>query len=64
MLLWTAFILLAAWLIGMAGLYDVGDAAHALLLVGLMLLLIGVLRARDAAVGANAGGSGRHSGER
>ena len=49
MLLKVAFVLLVAWLVGVVGLYDVGDLVHGLLLVGLMLLLLGVLRARDAA---------------
>jgi hypothetical protein len=44
--------LLAAWLVGILGVYRVGDAIHVLLLVGGMLLLLGVLRARDAAIAA------------
>lgn len=45
-----ALALFATWLLGVAGLYSVGDAVHVLLLVGLMLLMLGFLRARDAAV--------------
>jgi hypothetical protein len=50
MLLKIALVLLAAWLVGVLGVYSVGDAVHVLLLVGLMLLLLGFLRARDAAI--------------
>jgi len=39
-----------AWLLGIAGLYRVGAVVHVLLLVGLMLLLLGFLKARDAAM--------------
>ena len=49
MLFTIAFVLLAAWLLGMVGVYRVGDAVHVLLLIALMLLLIGFLKARDAA---------------
>jgi hypothetical protein len=50
MLLTVALLLLAAWLIGVIGLYRVGDLVHVLLLVGLMFLLLAFLRARDVAV--------------
>jgi hypothetical protein len=50
MLFKTAFVLLIAWLLGVLGVYQVGDLVHVLLLVGLMLLLLAFLRARDAAV--------------
>ena len=50
-LLRIAFILLIAWLLGVLGLYSIGDLVHVLLMVGLMLLLMGALRARDAAAG-------------
>jgi hypothetical protein len=50
MLFKIALLLLAAWWIGVVGLYRVGDLVHVLLLVGLMLLLLAVLRARDVAV--------------
>jgi len=49
MLLKMAFVLLIAWLLGVLGLYRIGDLVHVLLLVGLMLLLLGALKARDAA---------------
>ena len=50
MLLKMAFVLLIiAWLLGVLGLYRIGDLVHVLLLVGLMFLLLGALKARDAA---------------
>ena len=49
MLLRTAFVVLIAWLVGVLGLYRIGDLVHVLLLVGLMLFLLGALKARDAA---------------
>ena len=49
MLLKAAFLLLIVWLLGIVGVYDVGSLVHVLLLVGLMLLLLGMLKARDAA---------------
>ena len=48
-LLKAACLLLIAWLLGIVGVYDVGSLVHVLLLVGLMLLLLGMLKARDAA---------------
>jgi len=60
MLFKTAFVLLGAWLLGVFGLYSIGDLVHVLLLVGLMLLLLAVLKARDAAaVRGNDMGSGK-----
>lgn len=53
MLLKTALVLLALWLLGIVGVYDIGDGVHVFLLVGLMLSLLGFLRARDAAVAAS-----------
>jgi Family of unknown function (DUF5670) len=50
MLLKIAFVLLIAWLLGVVGLYRIGDLVHVLLLVGLMLLLLAALKARDAAM--------------
>lgn len=50
MLFTIAFVLLAAWLFGFLGMYPGGDLFHVLLLVGLMLLLLAFLRARDAAI--------------
>jgi hypothetical protein len=52
MLLKVALVLLAVWLIGVLGVYDIGDAVHVLLLLGGMLLLLGVLKARDGTAGA------------
>jgi hypothetical protein len=49
MLFTIALVLLAAWLLGIIGVYRVGDAVHVLLLVGLMLLLFAFLKARDGA---------------
>ena len=51
MLFKAAIALLAIWLLGcMVGVYRVGDLAHVFLLVGLMLLLLAMLKARDAAL--------------
>ena len=50
MLFKAAFALLAIWLLGMVGVYRVGDLVHVFLLVGLMLLLLAMLKARDAAL--------------
>ncbi len=49
MLFKVGLVLLAVWLLGLVGVYRIGDLLHVLLLVGLMLLLLGLLRARDAA---------------
>jgi hypothetical protein len=49
MLLKIAFVLLVVWLLGVLGLYRIGDLVRVLLLVGLMLFLLGALKARDAA---------------
>lgn len=56
MLFWIAVVLLMAWLLGVVGVYNVGDLVHVLLLVGLMLLLLAFVRAREAAVRRVAGG--------
>ena len=50
MLFRTAVVLLAAWFLGVVGVYRVGDLVHVLLLVGLMLLLLAVVKSRDAAI--------------
>lgn len=52
MLLKVALGLLVVWLVGALGVYDIGDAVHILLLVGGMLLLLGLVKARDAALDA------------
>ena len=49
MLFKIAFALLAVWVLGLIGLFSAGDLVHVLLLVGLMLLLLAFLKARDAA---------------
>jgi uncharacterized protein DUF5670 len=55
MLHWITLVLLIAWILGVLGTYDVGDLVHVLLLVGLMLLLVAFLRAREAALRRAAG---------
>ena len=57
MLFKIAFVLLVAWLLGVFGVYSGGDLVHVLLLIGLMLLLLAFLRARDAAVRRAVGGN-------
>jgi hypothetical protein len=52
MLFRVGLVLLAMWLLGLVGVYRIGDLFHVFLLVGLMLLLLGFVRARDAAVRA------------
>ena len=56
MLFKIAFVSLVVWLLGVAGAYPAGELVHVLLLVGLMLLLLAFLRARDAAVRRAVGG--------
>jgi hypothetical protein len=56
MLFTIAFVLLVAWLLGVLRVYPGGDLVHVLLLIGLMLLLLAFLKARDAAVRRAAGG--------
>jgi hypothetical protein len=51
MLLKSSLVLLFAWLVGVLGLFSIGGLVHVLLLVGLMLGLLGALKARDAAAG-------------
>lgn len=50
MLFKAAIVLLAIWLLGIVGVYRVGDLVHVFLLVGLMLLLLAMLKARDRAL--------------
>jgi hypothetical protein len=45
----VAVALLLVWVAGIVGLYPTDDRIHALLLVGLLLSLIRVLKARHAA---------------
>ena len=49
MLVKTALLLLTAWLLGVVGVFNAGELVHVLLLVGLLLLLLGFLSARDTA---------------
>jgi hypothetical protein len=56
MLFKIALVLLAVWLLGVVGVYTIGDLVHVLLLGGLMLLLLAFLRARDVAVRHAIGG--------
>ena len=56
MLFTIAFALLAIWGAGLMGMYPGGDLVHVLPLVGLMLLLLAFLRARDAVVRRAMGG--------
>jgi hypothetical protein len=56
MLFTIALVLLVVWLLGVLGVYTIGDLVHVPLLVGLMLLLLASLRARDAAVRRAIGG--------
>ena len=46
----AALVLLAIWLLGLVGVYRARDLVHVFLLVGLMLLLLAMLKARDAAL--------------
>ena len=50
MLTKSGLLLLVLWVVGLSGLYPIGDAFHAFLLVGLLLLLLAFARARDAAL--------------
>jgi hypothetical protein len=52
MLLKSSLVLLFAWLVGVLGLFSIGGLVHVLLLVGLMLGLLGALKAREAAITA------------
>lgn len=49
MILYIAVALLVGWALGMLGVFEVGKMVHAPLLVGLLLLLVAFLQARDAA---------------
>ena len=50
MLIKGSIALLIIWLLGIFGVYRVGNLVHVFLLIGLMLLLVGVLKARDDAL--------------
>ncbi len=48
MLLTGGLALLGVWFIGVLGVFDAGTLVHVFLLGGLLLLLVAVLKARDA----------------
>ena len=50
MLFKAGLVLLISWLLGVFGAYDLGQLVHLQLLIGLAFLLLGTLRARDAAI--------------
>ena len=50
MLLKAALVVLFVWLAGVLGVYDAGTLVHVFLLVGLMLFLLGALKAREVAM--------------
>ena len=50
MLVKIALGLLAVWVLGLFGVYRIGDLFHGFLLGGLTLLLLAFLHAREAAV--------------
>jgi hypothetical protein len=53
---------LTVWVVSAAGPFELGQAVHGLLLVGLMLLLLAFVKARDAAAATRApevAGNGR-----
>ncbi len=49
MLVKIASVLLVVWALGLLGVYEIGKLFHMFLLVGLMLLLMAVARAREEA---------------
>jgi hypothetical protein len=55
MLLKAALVLLALWLAAVLFPFELGSLVHVLLLAGLMMVLLGALKARDAAA--------RHAGD-
>ena len=55
MLLKAGLLVLAVWLAGVVGLFEAGTLVHVLLLVGLLLLLLGAVKARDRVVQPGAG---------
>ena len=52
MLLLLGAVLLVVWLVAVLLLADLGNIRHAALFVGLMLVFLGFLKARDAAIAA------------
>ena len=59
MLFKVAVALLILWGLGIAGIYAVGQVVHVLLLIGLMLLLISIAKAHEAATGGQRPGSSK-----
>ena len=57
MLFKVSIVLLLLWSVGKWGGYNVGELVHVLLLIGLMLMLLAVLRSRDAAARRPTSGS-------
>jgi hypothetical protein len=60
MLFTTALVLLAAWFLGVLGAYSAETVGHVLLLMGLFFLLLGFLKARDAAQRRSPDGPSAH----
>jgi hypothetical protein len=52
MLLKLGLVLLVLWLVSLVVSADFGDSRHLLLLLGLMMVLLGFLKARDAGIAA------------
>ena len=50
MLYTLAVILLIAWLLGIVGIYTIGNFVHALLVVAVVLVLIGIMSGRRTLV--------------
>ena len=50
MLFTLAVILLIAWLLGIVGVYTVGNVIHALLVIALVLFVIGLFTGRRPAL--------------
>jgi hypothetical protein len=64
-MLWKiGLVLLFVWLLGVLGVYDVGQRVHVLLFAGLMLLTVAFSRARDAALRQEREAALRRAGER
>ena len=59
MLFKVAVALLIIWGLGIAGVYAVGQIVHVLLLLGLMLLLLSVAKAQEAATRKQPPGSNK-----
>ena len=50
MLVTVGLLLLGVWFVGLLGLFGGNDLKHVLLLAGLLLLMMGALKTRDAAL--------------